>query len=173
MLKGTSCIILVITLFILNVGVLRAEEYANSGAIKSAVGVVEYDYRVENLKGYLSQFDSPLAAYSKELVQYADENGLDYRLIPAISGVESTFGKKIPPRSYNAYGWANGDYSFTSWTNSIEVVSTTLRIKYVEKGATSINKIARIYAPPSSTWAGKVKYFVSKIDTLPLNFDII
>ena len=32
----------------------------------------------------------------EDFVTYADTNGLDYRLVPAITGVESTFGKLIP-----------------------------------------------------------------------------
>jgi hypothetical protein len=106
-------------------------------------------------------------------VTYADVNGLDYRLVPSISGVESTFGKHIPFNSYNAYGWANGNYSFTSWEDSISHVSETLKKSYIDKGAPSIAKIARRYAPPSTTWGNKVSYFIGKIDSLPLNFDII
>ncbi|HKC04394.1 MAG TPA: hypothetical protein VKC54_00765 [Patescibacteria group bacterium] len=132
----------------------------------------EFDYRVENLRRYLQKYDSPLAAYAQDFVSYADENGLDYRLVASISGVESTFGKHIPFKSFNAYGWANGKYGFKSWPNSIEIVSVTLRKEYIEKGAPTIKKIARRYAPPSATWGGKVKYFEGKIDTLPLSFDI-
>ena len=54
-------------------------------------------------------------------------NGLDYRLVPAISGVESTFGKHIPDNSYNAYGWANGNYSLNPGKILLVVVSETLK----------------------------------------------
>src|SRR4030042_1075334 len=130
-----------------------------------------FDYRVENLRIFLEKYDSPLSTYAEDFVAYADKNGLDYRLVPSITGVESTFGKRIPTNSYNAYGWANGEYSFTSWENSIALVSQTLKTSYIDKGAPTISKIARRYAPPSTTWAGKVIFFVRKIDSLPLNFD--
>lgn len=132
----------------------------------------EFDYRVYTLRKFLSQFDSPLTPYSSEFIKEADFYGIDYRLVPAISGVESTFGKHIPVNSYNAYGWVNGDYSFKSWSDSIQIVSKTLKDNYIDKGAVSIARIAKIYAPPSTTWGSKVTYFVSKIDTLPLSFDI-
>lgn len=143
-----------------------------SAGIKGKGETSGFDFRVENLRNYLEQFNSPLAPYAKDLVSNADENGLDYRLVPAISGVESTFGKNIPNDSYNAYGWANGNYSFTSWPDSISQVSETLKSGYIDRGAPTIAKIAKRYAPPSTTWGYNVKYFVSKIDTLPLNFDI-
>lgn len=131
-----------------------------------------FDYRVQNLKKFLLKYNSPLAPYAYEFVAYADQNDLDYRLVPAITGVESTFGKHIPVGSYNAYGWANGDYNFESWEDSISHVSKLLKTKYVDRGADTIYEIAHIYAPPSNTWGSKVTYFVNKIDTLPLNFDI-
>jgi hypothetical protein len=124
------------------------------------------------LKSFLDKKKSPLSEYSDILIEKADENGLDYRLIPAISGVESNFGKRIPYNSYNAYGWANGDFYFDSWEDSIEIVSDTLKKKYIDKGARKINQIAKIYAPPSTTWAKNVKYFVNQIDPTGLSFDI-
>jgi hypothetical protein len=131
-----------------------------------------FDYRVINLRHFLEGFKSPLAEYAEDFVMYADMYGIDYRLVPAITGVESTFGKRIPAKSYNAYGWANGKYKFTSWEDSIGHVSMTLKTKYIDKGAPTVAKIGRRYAPPSKTWAGKVTYFVRKIDSLPVTFDI-
>ncbi|MGA3292060.1 MAG: hypothetical protein ABSC49_02880 [Candidatus Microgenomates bacterium] len=143
-----------------------------SATIKTDTQNSSYDYRVENLREFLEKYNSPLAPYAEDFVAYADANGLDYRLVPAISGVESTFGKNIPFNSYNAYGWVNGNYDFRSWQDSIATVSSTLKYSYIDKGAVSIPQIAKRYAPPSSTWGSKVKYFVSKIDTLPVGFDI-
>lgn len=143
-----------------------------SAVIKQGVSQVGYDYRVSNLEQFLEEYNSPLAPYAQNFVTYADEYGLDYRLVPAISGVESTFGKRIPAGSYNAYGWANGDYSFKSWDDSIAKVSSTLKNKYIDMGADSVNKIAKIYAPPSTTWATNVKYFMAKIDSVPVSYDL-
>ena len=152
----------------------QAQEISDpSASLKNEVQDNGFDYRVENLRKFLDKYNSPMTPYAEDLVAYADKNGLDYRLVPSISGVESTFGKHIPVNSFNAYGWANGDYYFLSWEDSIAVVSQTLKVSYIEKGAPTITKIARRYAPPSSTWAGKVIFFVEKIDSLPLNFDII
>ncbi len=174
MKKITFILITLITLIFTGVGEVYAQSVsASSAAIKSESKSLDFDYRVENLKKFLEKYNSPLAEYAEVFVAYADENNLDYRLVPAITGVESTFGKRIPINSYNAYGWANGEYSFVSWEDSISHVTEVLKEKYVDRGADTISEIARIYAPPSSTWGGKVSFFVKKIDTLPLNFDII
>lgn len=131
-----------------------------------------FDSRVIVLRQFLQEQNSPLSQYSDIFIKYADDNELDWRLIPAITGVESTFGKNIPANSYNAYGWANGNYSFSSWEESISTVSITLNEKYIAKGATTIEKIGKIYAPPSTTWAYKVKYFMNKIQAFPLEYTI-
>lgn len=158
----------------LSVSTIGAQTLSDSSAtLKNGGGDIGFDYRVENLRNFLKKYDSPLASFAEDFVTYADINGLDYRLVPAISGVESTFGKHIPSNSYNAYGWANGEYSFTSWQDSIAHVSETLKNSYIDKGAPTIAKIAKRYAPPSTTWGNGVKFFIGKIDTLPLNFDII
>ena len=133
---------------------------------------VKSDFREEVLRNYLEEHNSPLSDYSGVFIAFADQYRLDWRLVPAITGVESTFGKRILVDSYNAYGWANGAYSFESWDESIETVSKALRNNYIDRGAVSINDIARIYAPPSATWARNVKFFMNKIDPLPVSFSL-
>ena len=128
------------------------------------------DLRAVVLKNYFESHNSPLADYAEVFIEYSDEYTLDWRLVPAITGVESTFGKRIPYNSYNAYGWANGKYSFGSWEESIGVVSKALSEKYIARGANTTYEIARIYAPPSSTWAGNVEFFKNKIEPLPLDY---
>jgi hypothetical protein len=131
-----------------------------------------FDERAFVLKAYLESHNSPLSNYSNEFIRYADEYELDWRLVAAITGVESTFGKRILSRSHNAYGWANGNYSFKTWESSIEIVNKTLKERYVDRGANTIDKIAKIYAPPSDSWAWKVKYFMNQIEPLPVQFDL-
>lgn len=172
--KLVTYILFVIVLLIVNARTAYAQDVAGaSAALKYSPSEADnFDYRVENLRNFLSKFNSPLIPYASDFVAYADANGLDYRLVPSISGVESTFGKQIPFNSYNAYGWVNGNFSFKSWPDSIAVVSQTLKSNYVDRGLASVYQIAHVYAPPSTTWGGKVSYFMGKIDVLPLSFDI-
>lgn len=173
--KILTCIIITIALFWLFPRICYASAIEAGGSAVPKfrqIKEVTFDYRVYTLRKFLNKFGSPLTPYSLEFIKQADYYGIDYRIVPAITGVESTFGKQIPKYSYNAYGWVNGNYSFKSWSDSIQIVTKTLKYNYMDKGATSIDKIARIYAPPSQTWGVKVQYFVSRIDTLPLTFDI-
>jgi hypothetical protein len=174
MRRITAVLILLLSLIFIQAGDALADVNVAqpSATLKTNSIENDNDYRVVVLKKYLEKMDSPLSDHSRAFIQAADRNSLDWRLVPAITGVESTFGKRIPPNSYNAYGWANGNYYFDSWEESIDVVSDTLKEKYVDRGATTIDEIARIYAPPSNTWSWKVKYFMNEIDTVPLTFTI-
>lgn len=137
---------------------------AKEAASSAALVMQKKDVRLERLKRFLTSYNSPLTKYSQDFVQIADKYNLDWKLIPAITGVESTFGKFIPYNSYNAYGWLNGAYYFSSWEESIQIVGKSLRENYLNRGADTVEKIASIYAPPSKTWAWKVRYFMEKLE---------
>lgn len=127
----------------------------------------EEDNRARILKAYLEQYDSPLASSAQTFVHAADKYGLDWRFVAAISGIESTFGHHIPYGSYNAWGWGvygNKVTYFTSFDNGIQIISQSLRERYMDQwGATDVYGIGRIYAA-SPTWAQKVNYFMESID---------
>lgn len=127
----------------------------------------DQDERVKRLSLFLKSRNSPLKSYAQDFIRTADKYGVDWKLVPSITGVESSFGLAIPQGSYNAYGWANGEFYFKSWPDSIEVVTKVLRENYIDRGADTVWKIAPIYAPPSQTWAGKVSNFMNNIENFP------
>lgn len=167
-----SIILFVLFFAVVQSASARAPVVSSSAKLIKAEQKTKIDFRVIRLRRFLQSHNSPLAPYSGEFVWYADKYNLDWRLVPAITGVESTFGKRIPYKSHNAYGWANGNYYFGSWEESIGVVSKTLRKKYYNKGADSIEEVAKIYAPPSDSWGWKVEYFMNEIDSVPLEFTL-
>lgn len=161
MLKILRVAILVVAAFLLfTPRVLAAGEAVSSASFATAQN---RDFRIEKLRQFLAAYNSPLESFAADFVRIADKYDLDWKLIPAITGVESTFGKAIPFGSYNAYGWANGAYYFKSWEDSIEIVAKTLRGNYFNRGWDTVEKIAPIYAPPSTTWAWKVRFFMEKM----------
>ncbi len=158
-----AILIAFLAIFFFSKPVLAQEKVAGGSAVLETNLSVP-DRRVDKLKAFLESYDSPMADSAEAFVEIADKYGLDWKLVPAIAGVESTFGKNIPGGSYNAYGWANGAYAFESWEESIEVVSKALKEKYVDKGLDTPFKMGPVYAPPSKTWAYKVTYFMNKLE---------
>ena len=99
---------------------LASQTAGSSAMLKQSLFDIEpADPRVTQLKRFLESYGSPLAPFAKNFIDSADRYQIDWRLVPAITGVESTFGKRIPFNSFNAYGWANGVYFFNSWEQSI------------------------------------------------------
>jgi hypothetical protein len=144
---------------------LATQTAASSAVLKNEVlGIKTLDPRVQKLTKFLQSYNSPLTDYAQNFIESADKYQLDWRLIPAITGVESTFGKQIPLDSFNAYGWNNGYFKFKSWEDSIEHVTKVLREKYFDRGLDNPFKIGPVYAPPSKAWAGKVVFFMQKIE---------
>ncbi len=143
---------------------VQAQEKIAGGSAVLEKPNFEVDERATKLEKFLENYHSPLAEYADIFIENADKYELDWKLVAAITGVESTFGKQIPVGSFNAYGWANGTYAFKSWEESIEVVSKALKEKYIDRGLDTPVKMGPVYAPPSKTWAGKVNFFMKQID---------
>jgi len=143
-----------------------AQNYAGASAELQASSPKKEDNRFKILKAFLEKYNSPLAASTYDFVKNSDAYNLDWKLVAAISGVESTFGQFIPYNSFNAWGWGvygNNVIYFLSWEEGIETVSKGLRENYLNKWkATNIYEIGRIYAE-SPTWAARVEYFMEKI----------
>jgi len=135
---------------------------------------MEHDNRAQILRSYLEQYNSPLADHAQTFIDQADANHIDWKLVVAISGVESTFGEAIPPYSYNAWGYnvyGTNVRRFSSWDDGITVVSHDLRTIYMDqRGATNVYQIGATYAA-SPTWASRVQGNMDDIDQYSKRFD--
>jgi len=144
---------------------------ASSAVFVNAYNPFSNDIRVQVLRKFLEHYDSPLAPFAKTFVESADENNLDWKLVAAISGLESTFGQQIPVKSYNAWGWGvYGDnvIRFASWEEGIKTISKGLRERYIKNwGAENIYQIGAMYAA-SPTWASRIVYLMGKIEEFKL-----
>lgn len=100
----------------------------------SVVDTISDDVRVNKLKSYLKENDSPLSDYAQVIVDQADKYDIGWTKLVAISAIESNYGTKIKPGSHNAWGiMINGEvHSFESWTEGIEYTSKLLSSKYKE-----------------------------------------
>jgi hypothetical protein len=84
----------------------------------------EPDPRTDRLKRFFSSLHCPVSYLAADFVHAADENGLDWRLLPSISVIESGGGKAY--KNNNIFGWANGDYLFSTLKAGIHEVAYKL-----------------------------------------------
>ncbi len=153
---------------------IHAQEKASgsSATLSDIITVQAEDTRVQSLRAYLNQFNSPLSQYANTFVTQADLYQLDWTMVAAISGVESTFGHQIPsPTCPNAWGWdvyGTQTMCFSSFDEGIRVISKGLREDYINKlGTDDIYSIGSMYAA-SPTWASHVSYFMNDIKNYTL-----
>ena len=147
-------------------GVFAENSSRSSAVLADARGVSLSDNRVKILREFLESYNSPLAPFAGTFVETADIYNLDWRLVTAISGVESTFGQQIPANSYNGWGWGiygNNVTYFSSWEDGIQTISKGLREKYMDMAGTdNIYAVGSSYAA-SPTWAVRVEFFMNRI----------
>jgi len=157
-------LILVLPFLFLNKQV-QAEKLVENKIPSAQIEGKVLDKKATILSLYLAQFDSPLQYHAQDFIDASNTYDLDWKMIPAIAGVESTFGKHIPG-GFNAWGW--GVYGsqaiyFNSWRDGIFTIAKGLRENYLNRGLKDPYSINRIYAA-SPHWGGKVSYFMNDLE---------
>ncbi len=103
---------------------------------------------------YIAKGDLPLAGHGATFIATADEYGIDWRLVAAIGFIESTGGKHACKRvNYSAFGWGSCKINFSSYEESIDVISQNLgghnpRTAPYYKGKT-LTQVLDAYNPPT------------------------
>jgi len=126
------------------------------------------DSRTEIVKKFLAKYDSPLEPYAQDVVDAADEYGLDYRLVPAIAMQESNLCNKIPAGSNNCWGYGiygGKVHKFENYKEAIYTVTKTLATKYKSRGLETPDQIMTMWTPSSNgSWAFSVNHFMEKLN---------
>ena len=128
--------------------------------VVSVVG--KRDDRANRLSKFLASRGSPLQSDAANLVVIADRYDLDWRLLPAITGVESTYGLAVPAGSYNPYGWNNGGAYFKNWASASDYVASQIKGRWGNLGKITPWKIGPAYAA-NPNWAARVNSYMTLI----------
>lgn len=136
------------------------------------------DKRTKILSAYLLKNHSPLTGNARDFVESAQKYNLDWKLVAAIAGTESTFGKFVPGNtlfpSFNAWGWGvYGDQTlyFKSWREGIYTVTEGLRKDYFDKGYTNPYSINQAYAE-SPNWGARVSWFLKDMENFQTQYEL-
>jgi hypothetical protein len=131
--------------------------YGNTAGSDSAV---QQDLRYDKLKTFFHSFGCPAPYYVKEYVSAADTYAIDYRLLPAISVVESTCG--LYQRQNNRWGWDSCRRGFSSVREGLQYIAGQLSGGHFYKNKTLEEKVHTYN--PDPRYARKIKTLMSKID---------
>jgi len=130
----------------------------------------EVEVKAEAIDAYFRVRNMPLEGMGLKMVQEAEKNGLDWRLLPAISVVESTGGKNACKNAAHSFmGWGSCKINFNSDEEAIEIVAKNLGGNnpntdqhYADK---TTKEILQKYNPPSvaPNYAEKVMRVMNEI----------
>lgn len=124
----------------------------------------DHDVRPLAMRVVLEKYNSPMVGYEAELIQIAEKYGLDWTLMAAIAGTESSFGKRMPANCINPYGWGiygSNKLCFKSFPEAAEAVAKGLSTRY---NTSSLESIGRTYNKVSTEgWINHTRSFMNKI----------
>ena len=116
---------------------------AHAGVTSDSLAKIE-DQRHAKLEAFFQSFGCPAPYHVKEYLGAADTYAIDYRLLPAISVLESTCG--IYQRENNRWGWASARKGFASFRAGLEYIAQQLSVGRYYKNKTLEEKV-HMYNP--------------------------
>lgn len=105
------------------------------------------DPRTVCLRKFFSRLHCPVSNLSEEFVHAADDNQLDWRLLPSISVIESGGGKAY--RNNNIFGWNNGAQLFPTIRAGLHEVAFKLGKSPLYRHHDVLGKL-KLYNPDES-----------------------
>jgi hypothetical protein len=120
---------------------------------------VPRDPRIVRLHQFFSRLHCPVRDLSEEFVHAADDNDLDWRLLPSISIIESSGGKAY--RNNNIFGWANGDWPFPTIRAGLHQVAFRLGKSILYRNRSTEEKL-KLYNPDEA-YPGRVQEVMQMI----------
>ncbi|MDO8620826.1 MAG: hypothetical protein Q7R31_00875 [Candidatus Levybacteria bacterium] len=134
--------------------------------------VSQKDARIDVVSQFFSLYNSPLTPFASEIIKASDTYGIDYRLLPAIAMQESNLCKKMPPNSYNCWGYGiygSNVKKFPGFSQAIDAVAKTLAYEYKDQGLKTPKEIVSKYTPTDNgKWEFAVSHFMDYL-RLPSN----
>ena len=117
------------------------------------------DPRLTSLNKFFQRSDCPAQHFAADFLHVADQNNLDWRLLPSISFVESGGGREA--RNNNLFGWDGGKAVFVSIRAGIHNVASRLGNSKLYRDK-DVDQILRTYNP-SAAYPGVVKSVMRRI----------
>lgn len=122
------------------------------------------DLRLVRLREFFRAYDCPMSRFTEDFIRAADENALDWRLLPSISFVESGGGKDYT--NNNVFGWGSCKQRFPSVRAGIHIVAAKLATSRLYKDK-DLDTILRTYNPKEE-YSMRVKSVMKSIGSSDL-----
>ncbi len=149
---------------VLAAGLLASPAIAGPDPI-AVEAVSQKDPRWILVKQFLLNNGAPAHLYTADFLIAADRNGLDWRLLPSLSIIESGGGREA--RNNNMFGWDNCRVHFRTAKEGIYRVASWLANSSLYRKKTSVDQILWTYNPRKE-YTRKVRALMAQLGPLEL-----
>lgn len=123
--------------------------------------------RARKIDAYYAKRNMPLEGYGAKMIEEAEKNDLDWRLLPAIAIKESTGGKFACYN--NPFGWGSCKIKFDSYDKAIDTVARNLggnnpNTEQYYKGKTTEEKLHHYNNAVVPTYTAEIMKFMELIE---------
>ena len=130
---------------------------------------VQEDPRMRQLRVFFDRYHCPVSDLAREFLVAADENDLDWRLLPSISLIESGGGKAMA--NNNLLGWGSADKHFPSVRAAIHTVASRLANSKLYRDK-DLEGILNTYNPRPE-YSYRVKWVMRQLGTAELGSEAL
>lgn len=133
---------------------------------------IPQDQQTAALSLYFNSYHSPLTSLVGDFMAVSSRYSLDWRLLAALSVVESTAGRHIPYNSFNPYGFGCSQprfcYTFSNFREANETVGSFISRKAkVYQNTGKISDLSRVWKPQcQKCWTKKVEREINKLNSI-------
>ena len=110
--------------YLLRFACIVAAEIISTGATRGDAQTLP-DERILRVDAFFESYGCPSPNHASAYVRAADQYGVDYRVLPVISLLESTCGS-FHRGNNNHWGWNSGRTGFASVPNGIDFITRQL-----------------------------------------------
>lgn len=127
----------------------------------------EIEHNTQKIEAILARYNSPMQGYGHIIARKAYECGGDYRVLTAIAGNESGFGR-IPYKLYNPYGYLDG-VQYSGWDTALEFLSCVISQRFLKPCNNDLACIIRTYGGSDTNkeqWIRNIQFFINQINQI-------
>lgn len=141
--------------------------FLTSNSVKQTEQVPLSSLHAKKIDAYFAKRNMPLEGYGAKLVKIAEDNDLDWRLLPAIAIKESTGGKFACYN--NPFGWGSCRIKFKNFDVAAETVGMNLggnnpNTERYYKDKTTVEKLHHYNNSVVPTYTGEILEFMELIE---------
>lgn len=141
--------------------------FKNFAQVSKTSVLDEQAEHAKKIDAYFAKRNMPLEGYGAKLAKAAEDNNLDWRLLPAIAIKESTGGKFACHN--NPFGWGSCKIKFKSFDEAIVTVGMNLggnnpKTERYYKDKTTIEKLHHYNNSVVPTYTGEILEFMDLIE---------